>query len=407
MIDEYAHPISCLLHLITKSLNPHRDHGVGLTSKENISDPIIQIEKACAKLKTYLYVKSFEIDDEDELRVIIKKHQHALIYLYEYAVENQFVIEVNPNENSFSKRVLDKIEDLFQFIEVHFSAYLTLDQKVLPTYLSSAKQELEKLIYLIKQRPITKDHAFSYALDIVIQRMSSFIEKSEYPYEVTFKIIRYKKQLLHAIQRADLFANTSGSFSPIEEILIYFNYNSKRFIDKLTARLANEINSQELPIDRMDRILFYYKAFNQLHRKPNVKLNPNYHDISVVLSNWFMQEIFYLEKKIRLAVIPLHHRYNNERDETRNNEGKQMQKLLCMLSTDQIALILRAADDLRIVHAKSLTEVFRTIAPHLSTPYKENISHEAMRSKAYSPEERDRQIAIETLERIIQRIREY
>lgn len=115
---------------------------------------------------------------------------------------------------------MDKIEDMFQFIEAHFSAYLTLDHKVLPTYLSSAKQELKRLIYLIKQRSMTKDHAFSYALDIVIQRMSSFIEKSEYPYEVTFKIIRYKKELLHAIQRADLFENTSGNFTPTEEILI-------------------------------------------------------------------------------------------------------------------------------------------------------------------------------------------
>lgn len=100
MIDEYAHPISWLLHLITKSLTPHHGNGVGLTGQENIIEPIIQIEKACAKLKTYLYLKSFEIDDEDELRVIIKKHQHALIYLHEYAVENQLVIEVNADEYS-------------------------------------------------------------------------------------------------------------------------------------------------------------------------------------------------------------------------------------------------------------------------------------------------------------------
>ena len=72
-----------------------------------------------------------------------------------------------------------------------------------------------------------------------------------------------------------------------------------------------------------------------------------------------------------------------------------------------MALILRATDDLRIIQAKSLNEVFRTIAPYLSTPYKEDISHGAMRSKAYSPEERDRQIAIETLERIIEKIKEY
>ncbi|WP_348823359.1 hypothetical protein [Flavobacterium aestuarii] len=82
-------------------------------------------------------------------------------------------------------------------------------------------------------------------------------------------------------------------------------------------------------------------------------------------------------------------------------------KVLCKLSTDQTALILRASDELKILMSKSMNHLFKTIVPFLSTPNKADLSYDAMRSKAYVAEERDKEIAIETLERMIKRIREY
>ncbi|KIA95601.1 MULTISPECIES: hypothetical protein [unclassified Flavobacterium] len=82
-------------------------------------------------------------------------------------------------------------------------------------------------------------------------------------------------------------------------------------------------------------------------------------------------------------------------------------KVLCKLSTDQTALILRASDELKILISKSMNHLFKTIVPFLSTPNKVNLSYDAMRSKAYVAEERDKEIAIETLERMIKQIKEY
>lgn len=82
-------------------------------------------------------------------------------------------------------------------------------------------------------------------------------------------------------------------------------------------------------------------------------------------------------------------------------------KVLCKLSTDQTALILRASDELKILISKSMNHLFKTIVPFLSTPNKVNLSYNAMRSKAYVAEERDKEIAIETLERMIKQIKEY
>lgn len=82
-------------------------------------------------------------------------------------------------------------------------------------------------------------------------------------------------------------------------------------------------------------------------------------------------------------------------------------KVLCKLSTDQTALILRASDELKILISKSMNHLFKTIVPFLSTPNKINLSYNAMRGKAYVAEERDKEIAIETLERMIKQIKEY
>lgn len=82
-------------------------------------------------------------------------------------------------------------------------------------------------------------------------------------------------------------------------------------------------------------------------------------------------------------------------------------KVLCTLSADQIALILRAADESQILKARSMNAVFKFIIPYLSTPYKETLSAAAVRSKAYNPEEADREAAVEALRKIIKKIQGY
>lgn len=90
-----------------------------------------------------------------------------------------------------------------------------------------------------------------------------------------------------------------------------------------------------------------------------------------------------------------------------NPANIEKHKVLCTLSADQIALILRAADESQILKARSMNAVFKFIIPFLSTPHKENLSAAAVRSKAYNPEEADRDAAVEALYKIIKKIQGY
>jgi len=62
---------------------------------------------------------------------------------------------------------------------------------------------------------------------------------------------------------------------------------------------------------------------------------------------------------------------------------------------------------MKILTAKSMSSIFKTVAPHLATPYQDEVSWESMRTKTYNPEDRDKKIIIETLQKMIRKISEY
>lgn len=82
-------------------------------------------------------------------------------------------------------------------------------------------------------------------------------------------------------------------------------------------------------------------------------------------------------------------------------------KILCKLSVDQIGIILRAADDSKVILASSLSIIFRSIVPYLSTEKIKQISWNSMRKSTYQIEQMDKEVAIATLEKLILKIKEY
>jgi hypothetical protein len=91
----------------------------------------------------------------------------------------------------------------------------------------------------------------------------------------------------------------------------------------------------------------------------------------------------------------------------KNEPAPEVFKILCKLSVDQIGIILKAADDTKLIIAKSLSLIFKTVVPFLSTDKKMDLSWDSMRSNSYHPEEGDKIIAIEALNRMINTIKEY
>jgi len=103
-----------------------------------------------------------------------------------------------------------------------------------------------------------------------------------------------------------------------------------------------------------------------------------------------------------------HQRYQTYTEPPSNNpESQALFKVLCRLSVDQIAIILKAADDIKLVVTRSFSQVLKSIVPFLSTERFKDFSWKSARSSTYKMEDGDKTIAIESLEALISKIREY
>ncbi|MCK9412679.1 MAG: hypothetical protein M0Q53_10280 [Prolixibacteraceae bacterium] len=390
--------------LVTITLNPGKTDFLSM-EEDQINTVITQIAIEKEQFKSLLKNQVFGLTKESQIELLIKKYHSALIFLLDEAFANK---EKLPEKNELIAKTYDNLisclDELLSFIEVRFSSYLSLDERVPATYLIVTKKELSQRLGKLKTRlyKLVPDRRI---VDIVLNTLYSFTNRPQGGYLVTFRDVLYKKELTKELEVLEDPEKETCIYTALNELLIYLNFNSKAFANHFTERLAEKINGLENLSEKQDQLLVHFKDFNQMHRKPGVIFNPQYRDLKTVLSNWFVQEIFYLEKKMRLSVTPL--QGNTELPKPKVFSEKPKQKVMCILSTDQTGLILRASDELRILVAKSMSEVFKTIVPHLSTPYKEELSYDGMRSKSYVAEERDKQIAIETLERIIRKIKEY
>ncbi|MBF9252141.1 hypothetical protein I2I11_02435 [Pontibacter sp. 172403-2] len=390
--------------LITISLNPAKND-VSTITDEQIKTAIARIADEKERLQSLLKNHVFGLTKEKQIELFLKQYHSALIILLDQASVNRKYISVKePALNQLATEIITCLDELLSFIELRFSTYLCLDERVPVTYLSVTKKELKLRLNKLKAK-LNKQIMNGKAKDIVFNTLYSFVNPPKDNYPVTFQEVLYVKELLKELEALKEPVDKKNIYSSLDMLLIYLNFNSKDYKDYLTQYIADKINAYESISAKMDCLLFHYKEFNQMHRKAGTALYPQQIDLKDEFSNWFTQEIFYLEKKLHLYIVPLRDKTENIKEKTLVENEKS--KVLCILSTDQTGLILRAADELKVLIARSMNEVFKTIVPNLSTPYKENLSYDSMRSKSYTAEERDKKIAIETLEKIIKKIKEY
>ncbi|WP_218330738.1 hypothetical protein [Hydrotalea lipotrueae] len=385
--------------LVTVTLNPAK-------SKIDVAVPVdiakIKDQVICQKNKVQTAIKStvFNLNDEAKIRCLIKKYHSSLITLLDQALEDLALIKNSKPLREVLDTIIACIDELLSLIEHRFTSYLSIDERVPATYLAVLKKELIKRLLSV-DKSLRDYETYLPSFKILKQELERFLIQPSDKHTYIFQEIFYVKDLVLELEHLEPM-DEAAVYSRLDELLINMNFNSKTYIYNLTQRLAASINDLEQPGEKLDRLLFYLKLFKQYHKKPGIIFNRKDADLHKQVSNWFTQEVFYLEKQVHYSIIPL-----KGVEVSKEVVQKEKTKLLSVLSVDQMALILRAADDLKIVMARSLNSVFKNIVPYLSTPYQENISYDSMRSKSYSAEMRDKEIVIETLQQMIKKINEY
>lgn len=290
------------------------------------------------------------------------------------------------------------------------SAALFIDNKVHneinnDLYATFVKRVFEEILVKVQNVQLNSreyPHARP-ALELITERITDFVGDGEVPvYRPGFlEEIDYYLEIADKLDRINFFDHDINVFTPVDELLVYMNFNSKSYIKLLESWLNDQINNADDPMEKLHTMHLYRKAFAQLHRKPDVALHNDYIPLKELLENWFVHETTYLENQLSLWVRTL------ELPKAAQRQPSSEERIKWSLSSDQVALIVRAADDTRIILAKSMNTVFKTLIPHFSTEHKEVLSASAVRARSYIAEQSDKDIVIKALEKMIKRIQEY
>ena len=361
-----------------------------------------KIEDEKNKIQTFIKNAVYASGSEKKIKLLINQCHSDLVFLLEQAMENQLKYPVKNTElNKINVEIISCVDDLVSFIEIRFPAYISPDERVPATLLLVIKKDLKQRLDKLRANQEWKDFD-KCVTDLLLYELCSFIDCSKNEHSFKFREISYVKELVKELEKLNDGKNSSEVYTPLDEMLIYMNFNSKPYMDNLIQRLSEKIHSSESISEKVEMLLFYSKEFKQILRKPGVAFNSEHKNIDVTIGGWFTQEIFYLEKKLQHTSALLSGNFGKP-----IRKDDHTSKVLCTLSVDQMAIVLRSFDELKILKARSLNAVFKTIVPYLSTPVRENISYDSMRSKSYAVETRDKEIVIQTLEQIIQKIMEY
>lgn len=397
---EKNYTLEWLDFIINVTLNEGKTDVSTLTAKQ-LETIVAKAQEEKDRHISFLKHQSFHLDSRRKIQLLIRQYHASLVMLLDQAYENTSRAESNLSIlHDALVSISSSLDELLGFVENRFHEYLSLDERVPAAYLAQVKREMLDRLELLRQELFVRVDNRALT-DMVSQSLHYFIYDSE-KRPISFREVFYKKDLLAGLEKISQQEDQQTLHRAVVELLVYLNFNSRSFMNYYTQKLAQKINAYGAVHEKMTELLLAYKEFNQMHRKPAVKLNPHHADLKKVLGNWFAQEITYLEKKHQWDVLPL----QNQQQQAPKIKTDPF-KIMCFLSVDQVALALRAMDATRVVKAKSLNTVIQTIAPYLSTPRKEDISQESMRNKSYAFEEGDKAVVVKMLEGMINWIKEY
>lgn len=396
-----THPLEWLDSLILQTFDPKN------TTRSSISESTLSltsenIAKESQKIQIQLKNEVFSLRKKRQIRLLVRKYHSTLIFLLDNVIENRKNTIFNaPNLSTSIDTIISALEELLSFIEIRFATYLSLDERVPVTYLVVSRNELHLKLDKL-QRKKWQNEIHQNIMESVISVLYQLIQSNR-GYKITYRQILYQKELFKSIDDFDESEKSVDIYTSLDELLIRLNFNAQVYITCLINRIVSNLDMQTTLTDRMSKLLFIFKEFRQLYSNESIMFEPSQQNIKSVLHNWFKHEIAYLEREIELNASSRISVQTKHIEATVASDNK----IECILSTDQMGLILRATDESRILKARSMSQIFKTIVPYLSTPFKKDLSYQSVRSKSYNAEERDKEIAIQTLEKIIKKIKSY
>lgn len=283
--------------------------------------------------------------------------------------------------------MINSMEDFIDRIDECFAHHYSNNDLLSKRQLVAFQQEL--VSFLTWDEATLKENAAN-TLDLLHMIFSDRMEQNP-TYGEQKAVRKFMGEILQGWHHRCQHPYLSG----IDTKLILLDFYENRYLGMLFEKVQRNIDKVE-PAERtcaIESLKEYLLKLKEISRRIGIRKN-----CVIGLLEWLIGTPKSSEETSHNRLHSL-----NEIKTCETN----IEKITCNLSADQLALILRAMDDSRLVGAKSLNAVFRNLIPFMRTERKEHLSFGAVRSKAYSPEEKDRLVTLAMLEKMIEKIKSY
>ncbi|REA60180.1 hypothetical protein DSL64_16030 [Dyadobacter luteus] len=397
MIKDEEYILQWLDTTVRFSLNPKGD----LTS---LSERDLQLITQRARSEVdrqmgFLQEGTLKLFSEKKIKVFINQYHRSLVSLLDSSYLNLSLIGTeDTNRANCCEVVILCLEKLVELVSIRFSGHLLSHQPVARNQSTQIQKD-----FLQKSRELAE--RFKSELDcaslttLILAVIQEFTQ--QIPSSISYSQILYFQGMISHLERIELKVEQQPLHDRLIELLVGLNFNDRRFIGYYTHYAASHVN--QTGNGKMQRLLLLRKRFYQAYLSSDQALNAQLPSLRKIIGNWFKLETAYISKVRTENVSPL----DSNVPAISKNPEQPTPKIMCLLSADQIGMILHSLDALRIVQAKSMSAVFENIIPSLSTPQKKDLSWKSMRSKSYVFEENDRKAVTAILHSMIKFIDEY
>lgn len=391
-----------------------QNHPYQLQWLDSVVIGILNPQNANYKLleNTNLEELGIQLKIETEKQMLFLKKQallrianHKLVYHYRMMIirlldQCYFNMELTdplgPDLISVNQQMIRSLKQILELLDQLFSNSVFMSQPLPVIELRKHHDFISGQLAALKENLLSK-----IGSDQLKRIVLYFFERSDPHMVVTGRDIHYKMKLLKALLEIPLSFDDEQNHHKLIATMVYHNFNSRTFLDYYASLVSQTIQNQEDRSQKLTALLSWQKKFKQLHHSRHLIYNPAFDSVKKVIGSWFKEEFRFLENSdvsiVQQADSPL----------PIKKSQSEVSKILCLLSVDQISVLLRALDSLRIIQVKSFNSLIQNITPYLATPRKEDISWQSLRSKSYTIEENGRAELIKILESVIVWIREY
>ena len=159
------------------------------------------------------------------------------------------------------------------------------------------------------------------------------------------------------------------------EVLIYLNFNSRKYFACLTQSIRSHLDSKETRGEKLEMLRQELKAVNQVPCEFGMAYSIKYPSLKQMISDWISEEIQFLE-----STGPLNTPSNLD------EAIKKDFKLEFDMSVSQFAFFIKSFIETGVILNKNVSELIRFLSRFVKTKRSENISSESFRMKYYNVE---------------------